>query len=202
VWIVLKEGTKPLGLIEQIAERTPDTTKVTSTTLALMIKYQVPGDKVFFDKGGGGKPHADRLRLKGHNVHTIAFGEATTAAEMKRGMTTFDERSKRAEMRYVYKNRRAEMYGILMNLLNPDENPDGFGIPRHLVELRRQMAPIPLLYDEEGTIYMMPKRKTPGSTKECLTDLIGCSPDELDSLVLAVYGLKYKPAQNVAGAMW
>ena len=39
-----------------------------------MTEYNVPAEKVFFDSGGGGQEHADRLRSHGHEVQTVAFG--------------------------------------------------------------------------------------------------------------------------------
>jgi hypothetical protein len=51
-----------------------------------------------------------------------------------------------------------------------------------------------LLYDEEGRIFLPPKHRKPGddSDKETMEDLIGCSPDQSDALVLAVYGVSAK----------
>ena len=50
---------------------------------------------------------------------------------------------------------------------------------------------MPLDYDEEGTMYVRPKTKRDDKdTRETLTELIGCSPDELDALVLGVYALE------------
>ena len=68
------------------------------------------------------------------------------------------------------------------------------------VELLRQMRPMPLLYDQEGRMRMLPKhKKDPDSTEKTLTDLIGCSPDEADALVLAVHGMLYQGTVLKAG---
>ena len=188
------------GIIKQISEKTPDTNDVYERTLALMKEYNIPARKVFFDRGGGGKQHADRLRKKGFAVNTVGFGESVKL-EIRSGMNSTAMRKQIDEERYVYTNRRAQMYHLLRLKIEPEENPDGFGIPREYVELRRQMAPIPLKY-RDGRIILPPKHKRDKNSKEeCLTDLIGHSPDELDSLVLAIYGLNYRTPFNVAGAV-
>jgi hypothetical protein len=49
-----------------------------------------------------------------------------------------------------------------------------------------------LQYDGEGVIWLPPKNKPdPTSNKESLVDIIGHSPDEADSLVLAYHQLKW-----------
>jgi len=197
VWTIIDEH----GIIEQVSMKTPETTIITSHTIAFMRKHNLSGRKVFFDSGGGGKQHADRLRQQGYKVQTVAFGGGTNQ-ELKQTYTPFEERKKQSEVRYVYKNRRAQMYHMLRLLLDPSENPQGFGISRELVELKRQMAPIPLKYDNEGRIYMLPKNKVAGGPRRVtLTDLIGHSPDELDSTVLAVFGMNYKVLQTNVGAI-
>ena len=81
------------------------------------------------------------------------------------------------------------MYGLLRRVLDPTER--GFGLPAKYVELRRQLGPIPLDYDGEGRMMMMKKRKPANSTSKerTLIELLGCSPDEADSLVVAIYSM-------------
>lgn len=200
-WSVVDE----YGLIELIAYKTPDTSVITGDTLALMRAYGVQPENVVFDAGGGGKEHVDRLRSQGYNVRTVGFGESSTAELKRKGVVTpLDERKDEHEVRYAYKNRRAEMYGILRQLLDPIN--EGFGIPAEYPELRRQLAPIPLWYDEEGRLYLPPKQKKADAaetTKNKVTmhDLIGCSPDEADSLVLAIYGMTNQTSRTFAGSI-
>jgi len=79
---------------------------------------------------------------------------------------------------------------------------EGWGIPEECQELIRQLRPIPLLYDGEGRIYMLPKnKKSPNSKEPTLIDMLGCSPDEADSTVLAVYGMQNPRKQFVARAL-
>jgi len=198
-WAVCDE----LGLIELISMKTPDTTVITSRTIALMRQYDVRPENVLFDRGGGGKEHADRLRRQGYKVRTVAFGEAASSEDkFTRRMRTGQERREESEVRYAYRNRRAEMYGLLRQMLDPAANERGFGLPAHYTELRRQLSPIPLEWDEEGRMILPPKSKRdPNSTKVTLTDLIGCSPDEADALVLAVFGLLREGAVSVARAI-
>jgi hypothetical protein len=189
------------GLIELRSIRTPDTSVIAGDTLAMMREFQVPAKGVHFDAGGGGKQIADQLRAKGHEVKTVAFGESASNP-MHRGMTPFPGRVDETEQRYVYKNKRAEMYGLLSQRLDPNDVMGGtFGLPAKYDELRRQLAPIPRRYDGEGRLYLLPKNKRgPDSTEQTLTELIGRSPDDADALVLAVYGMRHKsrPVQLVS----
>ena len=187
-----------LGILRMISKRTYDTTKIVNQTLALMKEYGIEPEDVFFDRGGGGKQHVDRLRSDGYKVNSVGFGESVTDSSPT---VLKSVKRERAEARYAYKNRRAQMYGILrFELLDPQSNPEGFGIPASLVELRRQLAPLPLLYDNEGRLYLPPKRKIGNSTAQTLHDLLGCSPDEADSLALAAYGLMNPVKQRLLGA--
>lgn len=205
VWCIIDK----LGLMHLLSLKTPDTSTIPAQTIALLNTFHLSPEKCFFDRGGGGKQHADRLRTLGYDVQTVAFGETVTQ-ELKRGMTLFPERKELQEEKYVYKNRRAQMYGELSLLLDPQfdvstglpKREITFALPRRYTELRRQLAPVPKWYDDEGRLFLPPKQRKPGLVNEQKTktmiDLIGCSPDEADALVLAVYGLQVKP-QMVAG---
>lgn len=197
-WAVVDE----YGLIEMISKQTPDTSVITGDTIALMKRHGVPPESVCFDRGGGGLQHADRLRYEGYNVNTVAFGEAVTP-DPRRGTVALSEKMSEREEKYVYKNRRAELYGYLRVLLDPATEGHGFAIPPLYAELRRQLAPIPLLYDDEGRLYMLPKnrRGAARASEPTLTDLLGRSPDEADALVLAVHALKDNSRTIVVGAL-
>ncbi len=194
------------GLIELISRQTPDTSVVCGEVLALARKYNVKSDKIIFDRGGGGKEHADRLRKQGHDVQTVAFGEAPSL-EIRYQAYPPGPRREMQEERYAYRNRRSELYGTLRLKLDPVANPEGFGIPAEYTELRRQMAPIPLAYDEEGRLELPSKRRktldqnNTNLRKPTLMELIGCSPDELDSVVLAVWGLDHEGPRRRVGAL-
>lgn len=182
-------GAGKKGLVFQRAYKTPDTDVIPSTTIALMREFGVPAEMVCFDSGGGGKQHVDRLRALGYNVRAVAFGEPATDplanTQAARGYRPSVEKIDEKEVRYIYKNRRAEMYHIFRLLLE-----QGYGIPEQFEELLRQLRPIPLRYDGEGRIYLLPKNKRdPKSKEDTLTELLGCSPDEADSAVLATYAM-------------
>lgn len=189
------------GLIEMVAQKTPDTSDVTTHALAFMRQHNVPPNKVFFDSGGGGRQHADRLRKLGFPVETVSFGESVTPQLKRRGVVTpLKERKYEKEERYVYLNRRAQMYHGIRLRIDPSLNEYPFAIPAQYTELRRQLAPIPLDYDEEGRIWLLPKnKKDKDSKKKTLIELLGCSPDQADALALLVYGLDYKPMVTRAG---
>lgn len=187
-WVITDE----LGVIDCVSMKTPDTNKVVTETLSLMFRYGLTAEQVVFDRGGGGKEHADRLRASGHNVRTMGFGESVTP-DPRRGYTSTGQKVDQKEHRYAYFNRRAEMYGELSEMLNPAYS--GFAIPRWFGQFRLQLYPIPKVFDSEGRLKLPPKNKSEsGSSKTvCLVDLIGHSPDEADALVLAVYAMSHKP---------
>ena len=179
-----------LGLIELESRKTPDTSEIPGMVLAMARKHSVPPDRIMFDLGGVGRQHACQLRGQGYHVRTVAFGATIAADKKMRGVVSpLKERIDEDEEKYAYKNRRAEMYHMLRLRLK-----EVFAIPREYVELRRQLAPVPLLYDEEGRIYLPPKQLKMGDNEDKVTmvKLLGCSPDQSDALVLAVYGMSIK----------
>jgi hypothetical protein len=207
-WCVVDEW----GILELISKKTPNTAVIPNETLALARRYGVKFEDIVFDAGGGGVQHANTLRELAYPVRTVAFGEGVTL-EPKRGMRLHSEKIDLRSERQGYTNRRAEMYGDLRELLDPSYEalidprnygkvPHGFGIPEEYSELIFQLSPIPLLYDKEGRLRMLPKNRVgaagPNSEKT-LVELIGHSPDEADSLVLAVHAMLHKPARVVAG---
>lgn len=206
------------GLIEVLSKRTPDTSVITGEAIAFMRRHNCPPERFCFDAGGGGTEHADRLRSQGYNVRTIPFG-AAVSLPMKRGKHTMEKRREVVEDRYVYLNRRAEMYGELRMLLDPAPTADskgnlipsrGFGLPAEFKDIRQQLAPIPLLYDDEGRMLLLPKGTRghdeggPGAAdgkakRPTLVQLIGRSPDEADSLALAVHAMLHDAPRSAAG---
>ncbi|KKN70636.1 hypothetical protein LCGC14_0429090 [marine sediment metagenome] len=181
-----------LGVIEMVSKKTPNTWIIVGEVIAFMKKHGVGAENVLFDRGGGGKQIADALRAKGYNVRTVHFGESAVP-EKKRGMTILEQRKLNDETKAIYKNRRAQMYGLTSLKLDPSVGSGGFAIPVIYTELRRQMAPVPRTYDEEGRLWLLPKRnKDPKSDKPTMISLLGCSPDEMDALVLGVFGLVHK----------
>jgi hypothetical protein len=224
-----------VGVLEVRSAKTPDTNVIVGEVEAFVRKWGIEWDRVFFDISGGGKQHADRLRAKGYNVRTIHFGSAPADdVDLIHNRPSDRKRTQDiVERRIAYKNKRAEMYGNLRELLDPallllpreqraialkgimgDWNvpaPTGEGVsppefygfaipcgskdepfqhPDALAELHRQMGPIPLSYTEEGIMYLIPKhRRDADDDKPNLTQLLGCSPDELDAVVLAVHAM-------------
>jgi hypothetical protein len=180
------------GVLDLLALKTRDTSVIMGRTIALAQQWSVRADAVYFDAGGGGKQHADYLRSRGWNVRTVAFGGAVTPQIKTVRFNSLTQRVDQSEERYVYKNRRAEMYGLLRRALDPGEGGT-FALPACYGELRRQLELMPLRYDPEGRLYLPSKNKRgPNSTEQCLVDIIGHSPDEADALVLASFGQRQK----------
>ncbi len=195
-----------LGVLLVDSLKTPDTTFVPSHTIALMREWNIPPEHVAFDRGGGGKEHADRLRLQGYPVTTVAFGEAVIPGP-RRGVTPMRYRQEEREERYEYTNRRAQMYHEASLMFDPgrlDEagKPvEGYALPARFTELRRQLAVMPKLTDQEGRYYMLPKQnRNQDSTLKTLTQLVGHSPDEADAFVLMVHRMLHKERRLVAGS--
>ena len=191
------------GVIEITSRKTPNTAQITGEAIAFMRKHGVASDYCVIDRGGGGKQHADRLREMGFPVRTLAFGESVSL-EPKRGMVLIEEKKENREDRYVFVNRRAEMYHILSQLLDPAMG-DGFGLPAEYTILRSELAPIPKLMDDEGR-YWLPSKGSITEQMEkrnvkTLIDIIGHSPDHADAVVLAVWRMLYAPRRAKAGAI-
>lgn len=201
-----------VGVLDLVTRSTPDTSVIRREAVAIARKYDIPPERWVFDAGGGGRQIVDELRSAGHRLaRSVAFGAAVTP-DPKKGIVTKKEEIDRREQRYAYRNRRAEMYGLLRILLEPLGGESRFGIPASdpddqarsasLMELQRQLGLLPLLYDNEGRLYLPPKRRQANSQVRSLEEILGRSPDEADSLVLAAYGLKHRAKKNVVGAMW
>jgi len=213
------------GVIEKTSKKTPDTECIPREAIAFMERLRVPPEMVFFDRGGGGKQAADRLRAKGYDVQTIGFGGAASQLPKAGGRLNRTESEDDRETRYTFSSKRVEMYYDLRELLDPSRQyglgPDksvgkfdqnsvagssepyyGFALPPD-PELRRQLAPIPILYNEEGQVWLPPKRKksmdrtkSKSVYQKSLEEIIGRSPDDADALVLAIHGMigKHQPA--------
>ena len=197
------------GLIELLSLKTPDTNIIVGMVRSFIERHGILANRVMIDRGGGGKQLADRLIAQGLKVRTVGFGESV-APELRRRLTLLEEKRDEQAERYRYKNRRAEMYGDLSVMLEPDEFGNvHFALPpgtegSEYIELRRQLAPIPKWYDEEGRLYLPPKQRKPSDTKSSdkvtMQSLLGCSPDAADALVLAVFGMSERNRRPRAGA--
>jgi hypothetical protein len=206
-WLILNE----MRVLFLRSKRTSDTSVITGDTIGLINEWRIDPEDVIFDAGGGGKPHADRLRSQGYKVATVAFGSSATPA-LHNGLKPLGERREEVEVRQVYLNKRAEMYGILRQRLNPSNEQPLLGIPKEILNketgpggrpsLRNQLKPIPLEYDSEGRLKLRSKnKKSPTSQEQTLIDMIGCSPDEADSLAMATYWLVMRRMKRLLKSM-
>jgi len=157
-------------VIAQIVQDTPNTMEIAGRTIRLLEEHKVPAGRVAFDAGGGGKQIADLLHEQRYFVQLIGFGESAAAKQ-------------------AYKNRRAEMYGRLRELLNPDREEGPFALPPDAHSLRQELAVLPLQYDSEGRMQLLPKEAAGPQQGPSLRRLLGRSPDRADSLVLATWVL-------------
>lgn len=202
-WSVIDE----LGLLELISIKTPDTSVIPGITLDLMRRYQVPPERMCFDRGGGGQQHADNLRDHGFAVRSVGFG-SQIELDIKRVKHQVPTRIEQREDKYVFINRRGQLFGELAEELEVYNG--GFAIPNdtlELQELHRQLSLIPKKYDQEGRLKIPPKNVKPGQKEneggsrreKTLVEIIGHSPDELDSLSLAVHAMLHKKVVAKAG---
>ena len=198
-----------LGLLKLTGIKTSNTNNIPTRTASIIRANQILPENVLFDRGGGGKEHADLLRSNGFNVRTIAFGETATDPNEYDRKLRKDEQRNNKEFRYVYKNKRSELYGLASSLLSPVINPKGYGIPSSILHRPRsdngpslydQLRKIPLWYDKVGRLILPPKI-APSDKQEdqfrevTLKKLLGCSPDEADAFVLMLYA-KLRPKKR------
>lgn len=196
-----------LGILEVLSRKTPNTDVICGEVIAFGNKWGCSPRSWLFDAGGGGKQHCDRLRGLGFPCETVPFG-GRPSTEIKSAMTLMPERKDVKEDQYVYVNMRAEMYH---RMALGCEGEDGWrwSVPDNsdaLKELHRQMSLIPKvagewsMWDPEGRIRMLPKnKKKPDSDELTLIDVIGHSPDELDSAVLCYHAVFRKRHRAKAG---
>lgn len=183
VWTVIGHD----GIIEQIVLDTPNTMEIPGRTIRLMEQYKIHPGCVAIDLGGG-KPIFDRLAELGHHILGVSFGSAAG--------TDAKTPEEAANLKKAYKNLRAEMYGVLREVLDPARNETPFAIPNLAHELRQELAILPLQYDSEGKLYLPPKDRDAKSAHsssgkaKSIREMLGRSPDRADSLVLATYAWK------------
>ena len=202
----IEAGPAANCMLRLISKQTVDTAEIFDETMRLMREYKIEPERVLLDAGGGGQQHADYLRRAGQAVQVVNFGGPVTPRK-KRGMKTYHQRIVEEEDTLVYANRRAELYGTLRRRLDPAYG-DVFALPPEIVNrprrlgepsLRRQMAPIPLQYDDRGRMVLPPKQRRDSQDKrQTLVEIVGCSPDELEALLLAVYALERRVFQSTA----
>lgn len=209
VWLVVDDD----GVMFIQSQKTPDTAVIGEITVSLMNRFGLEPDEVWFDAGGGGAAQAGFLRRKYGNkpgmFPQVSFAEVASDPNRFKRMRTSRQKKAASEQTMRYKNRRAEMYGLVRELIDPGISDRQFGIPnsssdpeqaRVYVELQRQLSLFPYNLDGEGKMWLPPKRKKERDSDEVtLTEIIGNSPDESDALVLAVYGLYNKGSKFIAG---
>lgn len=176
------------GILEMWAAPTKDTNAAYHIMKSFVMRHRVDPAKVCIDVGGG-REHAHRMRAEGIRIRAVGFGESPTVQPTK-GYKSSLRKVEDKEVRYEYRNRRSEMYGILRLLIDPSKGEEGFAIPAMYRDLRQQLCKMPLMYDAEGRVYLPSKnKKSPNSEERTLRDILGCSPDESDALVLATFAL-------------
>lgn len=220
-WSIVDE----YGLIDLRSYQTPNTSVVTGRTLELADRYQVPPEFIGFDAGGGGREHAHRLQSQGFDVRVIDFGGAVTY-EQSRVHKTVQQRQHEVEDRAAYTNKRSQMAAELSELMDPGRLESGelwqsrsgldyvgypqFALPPArggsedaLYRLHFQLALIPRMIDGRGRIYLPPKYRRSADSKEVtLVDIIGYSPDEFDSLIVAVHCMLHPRKVRKAGGLF
>lgn len=187
------------GVVTLLSLKTPNTYVIHQHAIRLAQLYSIPDYRICFDAGGGGKQAADIMRANGWPmVRTLAFG-AKFAPEIRRGIKPIRDRKEVAERRSVYKNRRAQLYYMLREALDPALG-GGFAIPREYTAFRQQMEPIPITYGSEGQLELLPKGGKDLPPEKTLIGLIGHSPDETDALTLANFALRAKAPITIGSA--
>lgn len=165
------------GVMEQIVMDLSNTMEIVGHTVRLIQEHGISAERVAIDAGGGGKQIADRLHELGYYVRAFNFGESADDGQ-------------------AYKNRRAELYGNLRRVLDPEREAGSFQLPPQAAELRQELAILPLQYDSEGRMFLPPKEPRPNQavSAKSLRQILGRSPDRADSLALAAWALRRQPA--------
>lgn len=190
VWTIIDK----LGIIKQIGTKTPDTSKIIDGTIELMTEYGISPWQICIDYGGGGKQIADMMQRLGYRIHRIHFGASASKTSSTKSKNLREDNRVNQQ---AYKNKRAEMYGRLRTWLRPDREEGQFALlPRHAHGcgmLEEELRVVPMTFDAEGKMYVVPKDKSPtaGINSDTITlkKLLGRSPDRADSLVLALEAL-------------
>lgn len=209
-WVLMDE----LGVIDIESEKTADTSVVVPRTMALIRRTGISPTRVCFDRGGGGKQHADMLRARGFPVRTVGFGaKARTEVKHPGQVTLYREKRSVIEEKTTFKNMRCQMFFEVSDELNPANNLRGFAVPGPeygpaAVELRRQLLVFERCYDENGVSYTNTKKppalgsgKTPPGRPRSLLEVLGGSPDEADAFALARYAMMHQAVQQQAGVV-
>jgi hypothetical protein len=215
VWTVVDRR----GIIKQILSGDGDGVIIAERTLAMMHEHDLAPSQVAMDAGGGGSTIADMLRhgirdrvtgsMENAPVRVVQFGERPGSDDSGRGKGKHKRTAwSDVDPTKAYCNRRAEMYGRLRAMLNPcqPEGMEPFLLGPDAWELRKELAPIPLLHDNEGRMRLPSKDDARASRagETSVTKLVGHSPDRSDSLVLALHAMAYgrqKPKPINMGAI-
>ncbi len=148
-------------------------------------------------------------------VRGVSFGEAVIP-EIRIGMVPIEQKVEERAEKSIYTTRRVQMYWRAHELLTPTVGKDGrtiaqFAIPAEADFLRKELAPIPKGYDDKGRPRLPPKRRSAVRKRvwngnafveeKSLEELIGCSPDHADAMVLAIFAMETEGAQGpIVGA--
>jgi hypothetical protein len=202
VWTVI--GKYGVRYVE--ARETPNTSEIAGRTIRLMRKFGIPDYAVAFDSGGGGKQIADSLRDRGfEGVMDVPFGAASEHPKEYKNMRVqlYGELRKAMQIRYEQSgdNQSRDNAGqperAIKQLLDIDPAKwlarwKCFALPPDLGDLVRDIAVLPLCYDEEGRMRLPPKDRKGTSAKassrneKTIRELLGGrSPDYGDSCALA-----------------
>lgn len=196
-----------MGVFRMVSLKTPDTSKIIPLVTDFVRDVGANWRDVTFDAGGGGKQIGDQLRANGKNVRIISFADSIQP-DIKKGMQLFSKRKDAVEDRKTFANRRAQLYGTLAEMINPN-SPKRFALlPSNSCEaaerLRHQLSLIPKMYDQEDKLMLPPKNRKAGAkantgTIRPLVELIGYSPDEADATVMAIDGMLLRLARPRVG---
>ena len=130
---------------------------------------------VTVDMDGLGKGVGDRLAELGVRV-----------IEMRGNATPLHDRHRCS-------NRRAEVYALLADRLNPDSNAEPFGLPDDREMLDELVAPEKMFAGSDGLKFRLtPKEKRPGNTfrGQTIRERLGRSPDKADAVAYCFAALR------------
>ncbi len=173
------------GVLHKVSKQTPNTASISGWTIKLAKRWRIAPENIAIDIGGGGKMIVDQLHEAGYEVLGVGFGEKPNDPS-------------------EYNSLRVEMYAEAAKLMMGSHVQAMLELPveRWLPHwscmgllpgdsmLRQDLHVLPREFDGEGKLRLPPKSRRAGrhgSAEKTIEDMLGRSPDDGDSFVLAVY---------------
>jgi hypothetical protein len=185
VWTIVDR----FGVVQKERRKTPNTAIIPGITIKLADRAKINPEDILFDSGGGGLNEANHLRDKGYAVQDVSFAAKSNYPD-------------------EYRSMRAELYGEAAKMMALDAKTIAMtalplpawlkgwvymAIPPDDILLRQDLAVLPKKFDGEERLVLPPKNRKNtkhGANEKTVVEMLGWSPDDGDSFVLACYAFR------------